>query len=100
MKTNHILGIALALAVTFGTSSAVFAKNNLPWPYNDRAMNNLAVQIYTQQQAEKAALLQGQNLYNPYANPYANPYLNPYVNQYNYNTAPGYYGAMPYGGWY
>lgn len=101
MKSNHVIGAFLAVAIVLGTSTAVMAKK-LPWPYGDRAMNELAMRTYAQQQAEKAGMGYYNNPYGVYNNNYnnlANPYPYGYGNGYGVQT-PGYYGAAPLGGWY
>jgi hypothetical protein len=108
MKTTHIIGMVLAAAITLGTTAAVSAKK-LPWPYGDRAMNELAMRTYAQQQAQKA---QQQAYYGPFGNiyaqygnqnPYVNQYANPFtnVNPYGY-TSPNqnYYGFRTSPLWY
>jgi hypothetical protein len=101
MQIKRILGLAVAVAITVGTSMAADAKNNLPYPYNNKAANLQAMQWYAQQQAA-----QGNYGYGLYGNPYYNSslynnsfYANPYGYN-NYNTVNPYYGNLGGGYWY
>jgi hypothetical protein len=81
MKNTQIITALAAVALTFGASTAAFAKSNLPYPYNNKAANLQAMQWYAQQQASLA-----------------NPYLyNGAYGAYGTYGLNGTYGGYPYG---
>lgn len=102
MQIKRILGLAVAVAMTVGMSTAANAK--LPYPYNNKAANLQAMQWYAQQQAAQGNYgyygygtnpYYNSNLYNGY---YGTPYNSGYYN--NYNTVNPYYGYNGSGYWF